>query len=285
MLQVARLAPRVLDDSAELVARFLEGQQHQDGGFCDKSGASDLYYTVFGLDASLALQVEVDLSKTRTYLEKFGSGESLDFVHLCSLIRCWAIAGLESSLGAALEARLAGFRASDGGFHPRSGSGESTAYANFLAYCAYQDLRAPLPEPLGLVQSFKFLETPSSWANERHVPTGSTTATAAAVSVLRDQEMPIPQEVSDWLLARVHPMGGFLAGAQAPVPDLLSTATALHALASMDVSLERVRESCLDFIDTLWTNEGSFYGHWQEETLDCEYTYYALLALGHLSVG
>ena len=41
----------------------------------------------------------------------------------------------------------------------------------------------------------------------------------------------------------------------------------------------------LDFIDTLWTNEGSFYGHWQEETLDCEYTYYALLALGHLSVG
>jgi prenyltransferase beta subunit len=97
--------------------------------------------------------------------------------------------------------------------------------------------------------------------------------------------MPISDDVSQWLVSRLHPMGGFLAAPQAPVPDLLSTATALHALAGLEVPFKPFKELSLDFIDSLWTNEGSFYGHWQEETLDCEYTYYALLALGHLSVG
>ena len=285
MLQVARLAPRVLEDASELVAHFLRGQQNPDGGFKDKSGQSDLYYTVFGIDASLALQVELDPALLRSYLDGFQDGEGLDFVHLCSLIRCRAFAGFDGVSSDALVARLGSFRAKDGGFHPKPSSAESTVYANFLAYSAYQDLGQAVPDPLALVQSFKLLETPDSWANERHVKTGSTTATAAAVTVLRDQNMPIADGVANWLVERLHPMGGFLAAPQAPVPDLLSTATALHALAGLEFEFKPFKELCLDYIDTLWTNEGSFYGHWQEETLDSEYTFYALLALGHLSVG
>ncbi|MBT5706331.1 MAG: hypothetical protein HOI66_08415, partial [Verrucomicrobia bacterium] len=140
MLQVARLAPRVLGDATELVAAFLKTQQNPDGGFRDKSGDSDLYYTVFGLDASLALQVELDKELIRSYLAGFGDGGDLDFVHLCSLIRCCSIAGLEADQVTALGARLAPFRAQDGGFHPKTGSAVSTVYANFLAYAAYQDL-------------------------------------------------------------------------------------------------------------------------------------------------
>jgi hypothetical protein len=68
------------------------------------------------------------------------------------------------------------------------------------------------------------------------------------------------------------------------MPDLLSTATALHALAGLEAPIARVRESCLDFVDSLWTNEGGFHGHWADEHLDCEYTFYGLLALGHLSL-
>jgi prenyltransferase beta subunit len=285
MLQVARLAPRVLDDATELVAAFLKSQQNPDGGFRDKSGGSDLYYTVFGLDASLALQVDLDKELLRSYLAGFGEGGDLDFVHLCSLIRCRSIAGLEGDQVAVLSARLATFRAQDGGFNPKTGAAVSTVYANFLAYAAYQDLGQVVPDVLKMVQSFKHLETEGSWANERHVKTGATPATAAAVSVLHDQGMPISDDVSQWLVSRLHPMGGFLAAPQAPVPDLLSTATALHALAGLEVPFKPFKELSLDFIDSLWTNEGSFYGHWQEETLDCEYTYYALLALGHLSVG
>ena len=38
MLQVARLAPRVLKDSAELVRDFLLRQFNEDGGFADRTG-------------------------------------------------------------------------------------------------------------------------------------------------------------------------------------------------------------------------------------------------------
>jgi hypothetical protein len=51
----------------------------------------------------------------------------------------------------------------------------------------------------------------------------------------------------------------------------------------MGVSLDSVREPCLDFIQSLWTGGGSFLGSWADSAQDCEYTYYGLLALGHLS--
>ena len=91
--------------------------------------------------------------------------------------------------------------------------------------------------------------------------------------------------VGDWLLAQVSPQGGFLAVPGAPLPDLLSTATALHALACLERRLpSEVHERCLDFIDTLWSADGGFHGHWADDYLDPEYTYYGLLALGHLSL-
>ena len=36
--------------------------------------------------------------------------------------------------------------------------------------------------------------------------------------------------------------------------------------------------------DSLWNAAGGFHGNWTDDTLDCEYTYYGLLALGHLSL-
>jgi prenyltransferase beta subunit len=292
MLQVARLAPRLLGESIELVKDFLLQQQNEDGGFKDRTGKSDLYYTVFGLDGLLALQAETPFESVARYLHSFGSGEGLDFVHLCCLARAWAIissqnptnsypAGFRDSVGHCIER----FRSKDGGYGPMAQSEFGTAYGCFLALGAYQDLKTDLPEPLRLVQCLKFLETKDGgWANERNLRTGSTNATAAAVTVLRNLSVPINQSVGGWLLARCHREGGFLAAPNAPIPDLLSTATALHALSGMQISFEPVKEKCLDFVDTLWTNEGAFHGNWSDDHVDCEYTYYGLLALGHLSL-
>jgi len=63
---------------------------------------------------------------------------------------------------------------------------------------------------------------------------------------------------------------------------LLSTATALHALAANDIPTENIKDKCLDFIDSLWNSSGAFYPNWADKTLDCEYTYYGLLAIGYL---
>jgi len=276
----------------QLVTKFLRAQQNDDGGFKDRKGKSDLYYTVFGLDALTALQQTFNADRIRSYAESFGDGAALDFVHLCALARCWAALGqnaLDSGTKASLVQRLRTFRARDGGFNPKPDSPRGTAYGAFLGLSAYQDLNSPLPEPMELVRSLKFLETTDgAWTNEvfgrDQMPVGATNATAAAVTVLRNLGMPLNAAVGDWLLAQAYPQGGFLAVPGAPIPDLLSTATALHALGGLGVSCERIKEPCLDFVDSLWTNEGAFHGNWVDEHLDCEYTCYGLLALGHLSL-
>src|SRR5690606_8973288 len=56
MLQVARLAPRLLRDATELVHRFLGSQLAPGVAFVDRAGKPDLYYSVFGLECLLALQ-------------------------------------------------------------------------------------------------------------------------------------------------------------------------------------------------------------------------------------
>jgi len=290
MLQVARLGPKLLGESVELVEGFLRRQQNDDGGFKDRAGTSSLYYTVFGIDGLVALQAQA-VARVEGFLRGFGAGEDLGFVDLCCLARCWAAISATTtdatsvSFKEGILNRIEQFRSKDGGYNPSVDSPFGTAYACFLALGACQDLKVELPRPLGLIQCLKFLETSDgAWANERHVKTGSTNATAAADTLLRQLDVPISDAVGHWLLARCHPEGGFRASPDAPVPDLLSTATALHALAGLQVPFARVKESCLDFIDTLWTNEGGFHGHWGDDVLDCEYTFYGLLALGHLSL-
>src|SRR5882757_4480822 len=113
MLQVARLAPNVLGDATENVAAFLRTQLNPDGGFKDRAGNSDLYYTVFGIEALFALRADLPLELLRSYLRSFAAGDSLDFVHLACLARCWAMLpaeALDDSVRAAILTRLESFR-------------------------------------------------------------------------------------------------------------------------------------------------------------------------------
>ena len=293
MLQVARVAPTMLGESADLVRAFFLREFTAEGGGRDRDGRADLYYTIFALAGLQALQAGGEIEKWRlkieNWLTRFGDGAGLDFVHLGALARCWAAVGLEkmpADLPAALLARIETHRSRDGGYDADIAAESGNAYGCFVALGAYQDLQRPLPEPLRMVQCLKFLETPDgAWANARGLKIGSTNATAAAVTLLDQLAVPVNQSVGAWLLAQVHPEGGFRAMPNAPIPDLLSTATALHALACLEVDLpEPVRERCLDFIDTLWSADGGFHGHWADDHLDAEYTFYGLLALGHLAV-
>jgi hypothetical protein len=289
MLQVARVAPKMLGDSAELVRAFFLRQFTAEGGGRDRSDRPDLYYTIFALAGLQALQAEAPADRVEAYLRPFGDGAGLDFVHLGALARCWSAIGpdrMPEGTANRLLARIEGYRSRDGGYDSDPGRDHGNAYGCFVALGAYQDLHRDLPEPLRMAQCLKFLETSDgAWANARGMRTGSTNATAAAVTLLHQLHLPINDCVGDWLLARTHAEGGFLAMPQAPMPDLLSTATTLHALACLERELPApLRERCLDFIDTLWNAEGGFHGHWSDDDLDAEYTFYGLLALGHLAL-
>jgi len=289
MLQVGRVAPKVLGESADLVRNFLLSQQNPDGGFQDRDGQSDLYYTVFGMDALAVFHAEPDLTAVESFLLKYKEGEGLDLIHLSCLCRCWGTLGkdrMPKGLRKALLTRLEAFRKSCGGWDNNPKREHGTAYGSFLALGAYQDLGKLPPKPLRILQSLKHLETPDhAWNNHPNLPTGSANPTAGAVVLLNNLHLPINDEVGSWLKNQLHPQGGFIAVPGAPMPDLLTTATTLHALAALEVRLtEEETERCLDFVDTLWDAEGGFHGNWTDDYLDCEYTFYGLLALGHLSV-
>lgn len=286
MLQVARLAPTLLGESRELVAGFLQRSLNENGGFADRSGESDLYYTVFGLEGLLALHQAVPESTT-FYLEQFATGESLDFVHLTCLARAWGSvskSGPPDHVRARIETQLAEYRSGDGGFAVSPSAETGSAYACFLAMGAYEDLGSTVDGD-GILRCLQNVRAADGgYANHPGAAEGSTPATAAAVMVMHHLQVSPDQAVAPWLLARCHPEGGFFAAPRAPIPDLLSTATALHALSAVHADTTAVREPCLDFVDSLWTSTGGFYGSWADQVLDCEYTYYGLLALGHLSL-
>jgi prenyltransferase beta subunit len=288
MLQVARLAPTLLSESTDLVAAFLNARYDDSGGFRDRAGQPDLYYTVFGLEGLAALRAPARPDATRAYLESFGDGATLDFVHLSCLARCWASlpGGVpDDGRRERMLDRVAGFRSADGGFNTEPGEPFGTAYGAFVALGACQDLRAPVPDAEALARSiYSLTAADGGLSNFTDAAVGITPATAGGIALLRQLDAPVPASLGEWLLKRAHPQGGFCALPDAPMPDLLSTATALHALVSLHVDIEPIKEPCLDFLDSLWTNQGSFHGHWEDDVLDCEYTYYALLALGHLSL-
>lgn len=286
MLQVARLAPSLLAEAGPRVLDFIQGQFNEDGGAMDRSGKSDLYYTPFALDGLIAMGVEPDRARTQGYLAQFGLGESLDLVHRACLARSFAALkeGFPSpdyvpQTLAAVEAH----RSTDGGYAAEPGAEHGTLYHAFLALGVYQDLGQSLPDPAGVAASFAALRTPDgAYANAQELKLGTTPSTAAACAALVQLGLPVPAEVAPWLVGQQHEAGGFLAMPEAPMPDLLSTATALHALSSLGQGPGPLKERTLDFMDSLWTGR-AFCGNWADDEVDCEYAFYALLALGHLS--
>ena len=289
MLQVARLAPQLLSDSTELVRDFVLSKLNDDGGFQDRVGDSDLYYTVFGLECLIAVDAEIPVDKIRPYLESFGDGSSLDLIHLTSLIRCWSDLKHDFEKDGLREKfllQLERFRSADGGFNTEEKAEVGTGYAAFLVYGALQELKEPVPDEQLLIDSIQELQVGNgAFGMIKGQTEGTTPTTAAACVALYDLGVKDLESSRKWMWNNYNLQGGgFFAIPNAPMPDLLSTATALHTLSTMGEQFTDIQESCLDFIDSLWTNSGSFYGTWADDIHDVEYTLYGLLALGHLAV-
>ena len=279
LLQAARRAQGLRPDAAARALAFLRRQAHPEGGWCDRAGQADLYYTVFALMGLAALETKIPAGPVARYLAGFGDGRSLNLVHLACLARCASLArpeGPPERARRAMVSHLETYRSSDGGYGPVPGAPQGAAYAVYLALGAAEDLDASVPEPEGLARCLRSLRTDDgSW--------GPTPATAGAAETLRDLGQAVEASTVEWLLARQAPEGGFGAFPDAPGPDLLSTATALHGLAAAGTRLEgAARDACRRFILSLRAPDGGFRGHPADDRADCEYTFYGLLALGHL---
>lgn len=284
MLSAASRARTILDDSSSLVANFLSGCLNNDGGFTGREGPSDLYYTVFALEALLALGSEFEHKKILSYLKSFGVGENLDFVHSACLARAFAdlTNEIDKDVRKGLLHNIENARCEDAGYS-HTGAQSGSIYGCFFATCCYQDLKAQFPEKKALLNFVLSLRQPcGGYANQADFPLPNSPAAAAAMTILKSFNQPTSDSSAKWLLDHCYRQGGFCAAQNVPIPDLLSTATVLHALCVNDIDISDIRQNCLNFINSLRTGDGGFCASFADETPDCEYTYYGLLALGHL---
>ena len=88
-------------ETAVRMHAFVRSRLAQPGGFADRHGQPDLYYTMFGLLFAAATEMPIDLNAMERYLQNFAP-QTLDLVHLASLTRsCLLVQHLRQSSHAA----------------------------------------------------------------------------------------------------------------------------------------------------------------------------------------
>jgi len=255
---------RLLDpDAIGRIARFIDSCRCPEGGYRGRSTTSDLYYTQFALAAAKAMGLPPSADDA-DFVARFAAGADLDFVHLTALGRCRVmLADLGMPLAASQEpvASLDSFRAAAGGYSRIPDATMGTPYDTFLAAMAGAPLSAA---------SAKFASLPAD---------SPTPVLAAALSLAAALGISPAPEIVPTLLRRTAADGGFHAVTGCPQPDLLSTAVALFALRLAGTEVPALSRH-LAFVVSLWNDDGGFSGAPADAASDCEYTFYALLALG-----
>lgn len=296
-VSVAARAREMLGAEAmERIATYFERAQTENGGFSDRAGQADLYYTVFGLAGQLALGRPMSrLDNVRSYLDGLDTVDGLLFVELVSLIRCRRF--IETARRAPpfapqakgrLIAALNRYRSRDGGYcHETHDAEGGTLYAVFLAEQAFRDLGAVWEDGEELMALMAARRTPDGgYANHAGASRGVATVTASAMTLLvRCGKRDAARRSLGFLDSLCGPDGGYRATPATPTPDLLSTAGALYArVLCGEPPTQAMTAVTSAFVERLWSDAGGFRGHALDPVPDVEYTFYALLALGSLCV-
>ncbi len=296
--RLAEALARLPADERALHARFVTAAQAPEGGFTDRHGGADLYYTGFALRSLAvldALTPEV-CERTGAYLKGNLNREAsvVDFFSLlysCLLVQAGGgpnvLAGAPPDWPARVATTLEGFRTADGGYAKGPGGASGSTYHTFLVALCYQLLGREVPRPDEIVRFvLSRRREDGGFVEIAPMRRGGTNPTAAAVGLLQIVEPVVPaftEEVRggaiEFLVEMPSFEGGMRANARAPLADLLSTFTAcwtLEQLGALDrIDAERTR----GYVEPLACAEGGFHGGLWDEGSDVEYTFYGLGAL------
>lgn len=135
MIRAVSRSKAVMEDSISPIINFLTSSINPDGGFKGRDEQSDLYYTVFGLEALFAFDCTFPRDQVFNFIQRFTTETPIDLIHLAALIRCLAnLSGndIEKILRDKFIKDLERFRSKDGGFANAVGVEQGTAYGCFL---------------------------------------------------------------------------------------------------------------------------------------------------------
>ncbi|MCD8260912.1 MAG: hypothetical protein LUD15_04980 [Bacteroides sp.] len=269
-------------EALDRVKEYVVSSQTSGGAFTDKSGKEDLYYTLFGLMLAYLTGLPVDSRRTAQYLDSVDT-EALDLIHYAAWIRCRNLLTLirRGKAGALLtlfrKVEIPPLRS----FKMLLNGDPFSPYTRFIWYSLLEDTRHSVGRSATWLQDLQpYRVSTGGYANRKGAGTATVNATAAALSVTgqltgykSNNDIVYLREIQD-------PSGGYKATPHTPVPDLLSTATALFTLRNYNMEPAVVP---LDFIEAHWLDSGGFAPTLLENSSDMEYTFYGLLALGACS--
>ena len=272
----------------ELRTYYLSALDHN-GGFRGRKGNGDLYYSAFALRGLFLLGMLDDqklLMNVADFLEVQQRREDLSPTDLLSWTFCAFLTQtvqdkeLLPEQIASLLHRWERFRSPDGCFATSEKTAFSSTYTTFLTAVFYELLGES--ERSRLIPAAPILERQRSDGGFVELPPlqySGTNPTAAAVGLLSILEVPLPdkQKTVEFLCRCAHPSGGFRAHARIPLPDLLSSFSALMALYDLDAADHVNRSTLRNFVTSLRSPDGGYFGMMPDQQSDVEYTFYGMV--------
>ncbi len=247
------------------VQNYIKSQITPEGGFMDRAGNPDIYYSLFGYFLTEAFQLKTEQNQLKTFVKKTVNEKIKSDVHLfCGAILYSKLIGKDKTsviLTKKIKTVLS------------TSVNEDSGYIWFLGILAlfYQ-------EEYMLISSFlnKFKKKSSSASEPK-----PCTLVATDVIMRKLLRKEFSSQTTN-LKSFYHTSGGFVALQKSPVADLLTTAVVLFSLNFVGDDLTLIKPDCLDFVDSLYKN-GGFIATPFDKNADIEYTFYGLLALGSLN--
>jgi hypothetical protein len=262
--KVLKNSIQMLDaQTLEELSTFVKKQQTNEGGFADRAGNCDLYYSLFGCFIAEALDIPEVIPSLKKYVKKIVQTHNPKGVYLHSAAILYAkLIGAETLPPDFKKKIYAEFS------HPEN---QQAAYSSFLSLMTFYYLE----DYVGLYHVQKGLKAFDANV-EKPCP-----ATAAQLVLRHCFGKPI-LKIEKQLHSFYAKNGSFKAINRAPIGDLLSTAVALYAFKFANSDIRLIKPDCLTYVDSLFS-EGGFCATTLDTSPDVEYTFYGLLALGALS--
>ncbi len=252
-----------LDQSAQhQIADFVASRQHPEGGFVDRAGKPDLYYSLFGFWLSAALNLDTLLEKHKIFIGSVRNhpDKTIDLLAF-TLIRTGMF---RNDKAPSVWPIVKNFI--------RERNRIDLTYRFFLLLVVL-DARGGTRKILtSLARFWFFFYRPAD-----NIPC----SISAALLFVRKRVGLNYRREQEKLLAFHVEGAGFKVFEHVHTCDLLSTAVALFALKESGYDLRLIAPDCLRFVEQNYLS-GAFLSGDGDQTPDLEYTFYGLIALGSL---
>jgi prenyltransferase beta subunit len=300
MINLLSKAIALLDvEGRSEVLHFITDEQNADGGFKDRAGRSDLYYSLFGMMILKAMEKagneekgegkqekekigneeqgirnkegrRIDLMsnsiyKLNEFIKSKSSGKVPGFIERCCLVL------LQKAMKSSRSSRLKSLLSLGKSFWKERTS-INMSYRSFVLFLTLDSI---MPVTGIIRKSVRRILAHTTL--DEHSPC-SEIAAKVFMRRLMNQKDSMEEEL---LASYTCKSGGFKAFMHLYHADMLSTAVALYSLNFAGADLRILKPSCLEFIESNYSN-GAFLSGDGDSTADVEYTFYGLLALGVL---